>query len=102
METLIHECNIAPNGSTALYTGFHGRLAAAACGSRLDALTLTNLHGGLVVDSGRSHALLDLSGHRQECLLDVGCVLGGGLEEGNSKAVGKLLWKRQGNGNRQS
>jgi hypothetical protein len=73
----------------------HGRLAAAACGSRLDALALANLHGGLVVDSGCSHALLNLSCHRQESLLDVGCVLGRGLEEGNSKAVGKLLEKKK-------
>lgn len=78
-----------------MHTGFHGRLAAAACGSRLDALALTNLHSGLVVDSGRSHALLNLSGHRQECLLDVGCVLGRGLKERNSKAVGKLLWEKK-------
>jgi len=74
-----------------LHTKFNGRLAAAACGSRLDALALTNLHGRLVVDGSRTHALLDLSCHRQESLLYVGSVLGGSLEEGDSKAVGKLL-----------
>lgn len=74
------------------------RLAAAACGSRLDTLALANLHGGLVVDGGRSHALLDLSGHCQECLLDIRCVLGGSLEEGDSEAVGEFLWSRNDKG----
>lgn len=68
-----------------------GRLAAATCGSGLDSLALAHLHGRLVVDGGRTHALLDLSCHRQECLLDVGRVLGGGLKEGDSEAVGEFL-----------
>lgn len=78
-----------------MHTKFNGRLAAAACGSRLDALALTNLHGRLVVDGSRTHALLDLSCHRQESLLYVGSVLGGSLEEGDSKAVGKLLQQEE-------
>lgn len=50
-------------------------LAAAACRSGLDTLALADLHGGLVVDSGSPHALLDLSCHRQESLFDVRGVL---------------------------
>lgn len=69
-------------------------LAAAACGTGLNTLALANLHGGLIVDGGRSHALLNLSGHCQECLLDIRCVLGGSLEEGDSKAVGEFLRNR--------
>lgn len=70
------------------------RLAAATCGSGLDTLALANLHGGLVVDGGRSHALLDLSGHCQESLLDIRCVLGRSFEEGDSEAVGEFLWSK--------
>lgn len=57
-------------------------------------MALTDLHGGLVVDSGRAHPLLDLSGHGQESLFDVGRILCGGFQEGDSKAVGELLLKR--------
>lgn len=39
----------------------------------------------------RTHPLLDLAGHGQESLLDIGGILGRGLEEGNSEAVGELL-----------
>jgi hypothetical protein len=53
------------------------------------------LHGGLVVDGGVAHALLDLAGHGEEGLLDVAGVLGGGLEEGDSEAVCELLWKER-------
>lgn len=38
-----------------------------------------------------SHALLDLSGHGQERLFDVGSVLGRSLEERDAKAVSELL-----------
>jgi hypothetical protein len=55
-------------------------------------VTGANLNAGLGVGRGlRTHALLDLAGHRKEGLLDVGGVLGRGLEEGNAKAVGELL-----------
>lgn len=67
------------------------RLAAATRRSRLDTLALANLHSRLVVDSGRSHAFLDLSCHCQECLLDIGRILGRSFEERNSEAVGELL-----------
>lgn len=67
-------------------------LAAAVAGAGGDAVTLANLYTGLgVVGGGGTHALLDLSGHGQESLLDVAGVLGRGLEEGDSQAVGKLL-----------
>lgn len=66
-------------------------LTAAASRPRLNTLTLANLHSGLVVDGGCSHTFLDLSGHCQECLLNVRCVLSGGLEEGDSEAIGKFL-----------
>lgn len=51
-------------------------LAATACGSRLNTLTLTDLHSRLVVNSGSSHALLDLPSHGQESLLNIGSILG--------------------------
>lgn len=66
-------------------------LAATACRARLNALTLADLHGGLVVDGGSPHALLDLSCHRQESLFDVRGVFGGSLEEGDSQTIGKFL-----------
>ena len=50
-------------------------LAAAACGTRLDTLPLANLNSRLVVYRSGSHALLDLTGHGQESLLDVRGVL---------------------------
>lgn len=66
-------------------------LAAAAGAAGLHALALADLHGGLVVDSGVAHALLDLAGHGEEGLLDVAGVLGGGLEEGDAEAVCEFL-----------
>lgn len=56
-------------------------LATTTSTSRLHALALSNLHSRLVVDGCRAHSFLDLSRHGQEGLLDVGSVLGGGLEE---------------------
>ena len=67
------------------------RLTAATGAAGLHALALADLHGGLVVDGGVAHALLDLAGHGEESLLDVAGVLGGGLEEGDSEAVCELL-----------
>lgn len=67
------------------------RLAATAGGARLDSLALANLDRGLVVDCSGTHPFLDLSGHGQECLFDVGGTLGGGLQERNAQAVGELL-----------
>jgi hypothetical protein len=66
-------------------------LTAAAGAAGLYALALADLHGGLVVDGGVTHALLDLAGHGEESLLDVAGVLGGGLEEGDAEAVCELL-----------
>lgn len=66
-------------------------LAATACRSGLNTLALADLHGRLVVDSGSPHALLDLSCHRQESLLNIRGILSGSLEERNSKAVGEFL-----------
>jgi hypothetical protein len=68
-------------------------LTAAAGAAGLHALALADLHGGLVVDGGVAHALLDLAGHGEEGLLDVAGVLGGGLEEGDAEAVCELLRK---------
>lgn len=67
-------------------------LTAAAGTAALDGATLTNLDGRLVVDGSVAHALLDLAGHGQEGLLNVGCVLGRSLEEGNAEAVGEFLF----------
>jgi hypothetical protein len=66
-------------------------LTAATGAAALDGATLTDLDGRLVVDGGVAHAFLDLAGHGQEGLLDVGCVLGRCLEEGNAEAVGEFL-----------
>lgn len=68
------------------------RLAAAIVVVVADALALADLHARLgVVSRCGAHALLDLAGHGQEGLLDVAGVLCGGLEEGDSEAVGELL-----------
>jgi hypothetical protein len=61
----------------------------------LHALTLTDLDCWFVVDCSSSHAFLDLSGHGQECLFDVGCILGGRLEERDPKTVGEFLLQSQ-------
>ena len=70
-------------------------LTAATGTARLHTLTLADLHGGLVVDGGVTHALLDLTGHGKEGLLDVAGVLGRGLEEGNAEAVCELLLEKR-------
>ena len=54
-------------------------LTAATGAAGLHALALADLHGGLVVDGGVAHALLDLAGHGKESLLNVGGALCGGL-----------------------
>lgn len=66
-------------------------LAATTCRSGLNALTLANLHSGLVVHCGSPHALFDLSCHGQESLLDIRGILCGCFEEWNSKAISKFL-----------
>lgn len=66
-------------------------LTAATGGAGLDSLSTRDLNGWLVVGGGRAHALLDLTGHGQESLLDVGGVLGGGLEEWDTEVVGEVL-----------
>jgi hypothetical protein len=73
-------------------SSFEARSLTAATGAAaLDGATLTDLDGRLVVDGGVSHALLDLAGHGQEGLLNVGCILGRCLEEGNAEAVSEFL-----------
>jgi hypothetical protein len=69
---------------------WHG-LAAAAAGAALDALALPDGDCGLGVGGCGAHALLDLAGHGQESLLDVGGALRGSLEEGDAEAVCELL-----------
>jgi len=55
---------------------------------------LANLDAGLgVVGCCCAHALLDLACHGEESLLDVASVLGGGLEEWDTEAVGEFLWQ---------
>lgn len=67
-------------------------LAAAATRGVGDAVARADLNTRLGVGGGlRAHALLDLPGHGQESLLDVGSVLGRGLEERDAEAVSKLL-----------
>lgn len=55
----------------------------ARCGTHTDC--------GLVIGRGCPHALLNLPCHGQESLLHIGSILGGGLKEGNTKAVGEFL-----------
>jgi hypothetical protein len=57
-------------------------------------MALANLNFFIVIDGGRSHALLDLSCHCQEGLLDVARVLGRGLEERDAQAIGEFLQNR--------
>jgi len=66
-------------------------LAAAASRPALYTLALSDRYCRLVVDGCGAHALLDLAGHGQEGLLDVGSALGGGLQERDSEAVSELL-----------
>lgn len=55
-------------------------------------MTRTNLHTGFGVGSGlRTLSLLDLSGHSQEGLLNVGGVLSRSFEERDSKAISEFL-----------
>ena len=67
------------------------KLAAATGRSRLHSLALSDINSGLVVDGGGSHAFLDLAGHGQKGLFDIGGVLCGGLKERDSKAIGEFL-----------
>jgi hypothetical protein len=69
----------------------HSALAAASAGSTLHALSCADRNCWLGVGGCGSHALLDLAGHGQESLLDVGGALCGRLEEGNAEAVCELL-----------
>merc|ERR1712093_107168 len=66
-------------------------LTAATGRSWLHTLTLSNLYRRLVVCCGSTHSLLDLAGHSQESLLNIGCVLSRRLEEWNAKAVSEFL-----------
>jgi hypothetical protein len=66
-------------------------LAAAAAGAALHTLSLSDGHSGLVVDGCGTHALLNLAGHGQERLLNIGCTLRRRFQEGNAKAVRKFL-----------
>lgn len=66
-------------------------LAATTAGSVLDTLALADGDCGLGVGGCGTHALLDLAGHGEESLLDVGGTLRGGLEEGDAEAVCELL-----------
>lgn len=67
------------------------RLAAAVAVGGTNTLALADLDGGFRVGGCRAHALLDLTGHGKESLLDVAGVLGGSLEEGDAQGVSKLL-----------
>ena len=67
------------------------KLAAATGRSRLHSLTLPDINSGLVVDGGGSHAFLDLAGHGQKGLFDIGGVFCGRLEERDSKAISEFL-----------
>jgi hypothetical protein len=62
-----------------------------SAGSTLHALSCSDRDCWLGVGGCGSHALLDLAGHGQERLLDVGGALCGSLEEGDAEAVRKLL-----------
>lgn len=57
----------------------------------LNTLSSANLNSGLVVCGGCTHSLLDLTCHGQESLLDIAGILGRSFEEGDTKAVRKLL-----------
>jgi len=54
-------------------------------------LSTANLDSRFVVDCSGSHTLLNLSRHSQERLLNVGSILGRGLQERNPETVGKFL-----------
>lgn len=67
------------------------RSAATTARAGLHALALAHLHCRLVVNGCRAHALLDLSSHGQEGLLNVRSILGRSLQERNAEAVGEFL-----------
>ena len=68
------------------------RLAAATAVVVANGMARANLDTWLGVGrSLTSHALLDLTRHGQESLLDVARVLGRGLEERDAEAIGELL-----------
>lgn len=69
--------------------------AAATTAAGLHIRALADLHSRLVVDGGVAHALLDLTSHGQESLLNVASVLRRGLQEWDTKAVGKFLFASQ-------
>jgi hypothetical protein len=54
-------------------------------------LALTDLYCWLVVGGRSAHPFLDLSGHGEEGLLNVGGVFSGGLEEGDAETISKFL-----------
>ena len=56
-----------------------------------DTLACADINLLLVLTRCVAHALFDLPGHCQESLFDVRRVLRRGLEEWNTKAVGKFL-----------
>lgn len=66
-------------------------LTAATTGSALHALTLPDGHCGLGVGRGRAHTFLDLAGHGQEGLFDVGCALRRRFEKWDAEAVCEFL-----------
>jgi hypothetical protein len=66
-------------------------LAAATAGSALHTVSLPDRDRWLGIGGCGAHALLDLAGHGEESLLDVGRALRGGLEEGDAEAVCEFL-----------
>lgn len=66
--------------SSSIFGGIEGlvtrHLAASTGAALVDTLALTDVDGRLVVDGRVTHALLDLASHGQECLFNVGGVLG--------------------------
>jgi len=66
-------------------------LAASAGFDRLSLPANRDLLVALARAWCRGHALLDLTGHRHESILDIGRVLCGRLEEGNADRTGEFL-----------
>jgi len=66
-------------------------LAAATARAALHALSLSDGDGGLGVCGRGTHALLDLAGHGQEGLLDIGGALGRRLKEWDAETVCEFL-----------
>ena len=69
-------------------------LTATASWSWLYTLSLSDLHCWLIVCSCGPHTFLDLTGHSQESLLDVACVLCWGFEEWDTEAISEFLKKQ--------